>query len=75
MDAGSKGWAKDTAPLNEVEGNGKYIGGVECGRCGGSVYEAEKRAAAGLVSIDQMFPQRFVGPALLDAGRRVLHPM
>jgi len=50
MDAGSKGWATNTAPLNEGLNSHKYLGGNECGRCGGSVYSAEELLGAGLVS-------------------------
>lgn len=50
MDAGSRGYAKNTAPLDETVTKTKYIGGNECGRCGGSVFEAEQRMGAGLVS-------------------------
>ena len=51
MDAGTKGWATNTAPLNEGLNSHKYLGGNECGRCGGSVYSAEEVLGAGLVSI------------------------
>ena len=50
MDAGTKGWATNTAPLNEALNSHKYLGGNECGRCGGSVYSAEEVLGAGLVS-------------------------
>ena len=50
MDAGSRGYAKNTAPLDETVTKTKYIGGNECGRCGGSVFDAEQRIGAGLVS-------------------------
>ncbi|XP_057289308.1 cysteine and glycine-rich protein 1-like [Hydractinia symbiolongicarpus] len=48
MDGGDKGWATDNAPLSEALYNNKYLGGNECGRCGGSVYTAEEQIAAGL---------------------------
>ena len=49
MDAGSKGFATDNAPLSESLYTNRYVGGNECGRCGGSVYSAEELIAAGLV--------------------------
>lgn len=53
MDAGTKGWATNTAPLNEALSSHKYLGGNECGRCGGSVYSAEEILGAGLVSYSE----------------------
>lgn len=49
MDAGTKGWARNNAPLSEAMYAHKYLGGNECGRCGGSVYSAEEVLGAGLV--------------------------
>lgn len=48
MDAGTKGWARNNAPLSEALHSHKYLGGNECGRCGGSVYSAEEVLGAGL---------------------------
>lgn len=51
MDAGTKGWARNNAPLSEAMYAHKYLGGNECGRCGGSVYSAEELLGAGLVCV------------------------
>ena len=49
MDTGSMEGATNTVPSNEVQSTCTYIGGSKCGRCGGSVYQAEKRIGAGLL--------------------------